>query len=248
MGGTAKYLVVDDEHLARARLKELIRRIKPDAKIIEARNGEDAIKLYEKHKPPTALVDIRMPGIGGIELAYHLSAQDQPPAVIFTTAHNEYALQAFDTNAIDYLLKPIHLERLQRALQKAEPLTDEQNLVLKQGEDERTHISVNQRGRLKLIPIKDIAYFKAENKYVVIKTKEGEFLLNDTLNQLETELGNGYIRAHRNALISTKYIEAMEKVDDDRWCVVLDGFNDKIEVSRRQRPIIRAWLRGKKAS
>ena len=239
-----KYLVVDDEHLARARLKELIRRIKPDAKIIEAKNGEDAINMFEIHHPKIALVDIRMPGIGGIELAYHLSALEEPPAVIFTTAHNEYALQAFDANAIDYLLKPIHLERLQRALQKAEPLSNEQNQALKESDEERTHISVTQRGRLKLIPLKDIAFFKAENKYVVIKTSEGEYLLNDTLNQLQNDLGDGFIRAHRNALISTRFLEGMEKIDKDRWQVFLHGFDDRIEVSRRQRPIIRSWLKG----
>ena len=237
-----QYLVVDDEHLARARLKELIRRIKPEAQIIEAQNGEQAIEMYEHHKPPIALIDIRMPGIGGIELAYHLSEVESPPAVIFTTAHNEYAFQAFDANAIDYLLKPIHLERLERALQKAEPLTEEQNQILKYGDEERTHISVNQRGRLKLIPLQDIAFFKAENKYVVIKTLEGEFLLNDALNQLEKDLGDEFIRAHRNTLISTHFITGMEKIDDDKWQVYLEGIDDKIEVSRRQRPIIRNWL------
>ena len=242
-----KYLVVDDEHLARARLMELIRRINPDADIVEAANGEDAIVQYEIHKPTLALVDIRMPGIGGIELAYHLSAVEQPPAVIFTTAHNEYALQAFDANAIDYLLKPIHLERLQRALQKAEPLSDTQNEVLKQGEDTRTHISVKERGRLKLIPIRDIGYFRAENKYVVINTRKAEFLLNDTLNQLENELGDGFIRVHRNSLINTEYLEGIEKIDEDKWKVMLRGFRDDIiEVSRRQRPAVRAWLKGNK--
>jgi two-component system response regulator AlgR len=240
----ARMLVVDDEHLARARLKELIRRVRPDTKVIEAQNGEDAIVLYEEYKPKLALVDIRMPGIGGIELAYHLSSVEDPPAVIFTTAHNEYALQAFDANAIDYLLKPIHLERLERALAKAEPLTEEQNLVLMDGDEERTHISVTQRGRLKLIPIRDIVYFKAENKYVVIKTMEDEFLLNDTLNQLENGLGPEFIRAHRNALIATKYIEGMEKDDLDRWQVFLHGLDDRIEISRRQRPVIRSWLKG----
>ena len=116
--------------------------------------------------------------------------------------------------------------RLQRALQKAEPLSDEQSQALKEGDEERTHISVNQRGRLKLIPLKDIAYFKAENKYVVIKTREGEYLLNDTLNQLENELGTGFIRGHRNALISTRFLEGMEKIDEDRWQVFLDGFDN----------------------
>ena len=240
-----KYLVVDDEHLARARLKDLVRRIRPGADIVEAANGEEAIVKFEKHKPQLALVDIRMPGIGGIELAYHLSTVDQPPAVIFTTAHNEYALQAFDANAIDYLLKPIHLERLKRALQKAEPLTEQQNEVLKHGEERRTHISVKDRGKLKLIPMRDIIMFKAENKYVVIKTARREYLLNDTLNQLEQELGDDFLRVHRSALISTGHLLEMEKIDDDRWQVSLRNLDEKVEVSRRQRPVIRSWLKGR---
>ncbi len=238
-----KYLVVDDEHLARARLQELVKRINPDAEVYEAANGEDAIQQFENYKPELALVDIRMPGIGGIELAYHLSSTDQPPAVIFTTAHNEYALQAFDANAIDYLLKPIKLERLQRALAKAEPLSLQQNQILKRGEEQRTHIAVRQRGRLKLISLGEIGFFKAENKYVVVKTKDAEYLINETLNQLEEELGDAFIRSHRNTLISTKYLEGMEKVDEDRWQVFFKGFEEKLEVSRRQKPVIRNWLR-----
>ena len=243
MSSATKFLVVDDEHLARSRLKELVLRIRPNAEVFESSNGEDAIHQFETHKPKLVLVDIRMPGIGGIELAYHLSSVDDPPAVIFTTAHNEYALQAFDANAIDYLLKPIQLERLQRALQKAEPLTEHQSEILKQGEDQRTHISVREKGRLKLIPLGEIGYFKAENKYVVVKTRQGEFLLNDTLNQLEKDLGDRFIRIHRNALISTKYLEGMEKISEDKWQVFFKSFDEKLEVSRRQKPVIRNWLR-----
>ena len=239
-----KYLVVDDEHLARARLKELVARIRPEAEIIEASNGEEAITQFETYKPSLALVDIRMPGIGGIELAYHLSSVEQPPAVIFTTAHNEYALQAFDANAIDYLLKPIEVERLNRALQKAEPLSDKQNQVLKKGDELRTHISVKERGRLKLIPLGDIGYFKAGNKYVTAKTRKAEYLLTETLNQLEEQLSHQFIRIHRNALISTKYLEGIEKISEDKWQVFFQVFDEKLEVSRRQKPIIRSWLKG----
>jgi two-component system response regulator AlgR len=238
-----KYLVVDDEYLARSRLLELIKRVSPEADVIEAENGEEAIDKYEEHKPRLVLVDIRMPGIGGIELAYHLSSLDPPPAVIFTTAHNEYALQAFDANAIDYLLKPIQLERLQRALSKAEPLTKQQSNVLGKGEQERTHIAVREKGRLKLIALADIGFFKAENKYVIVKSREGEYLINETLSQLENNLGNEFVRVHRNALISTRYLEGMEKIDFDKWQVFFREFDEKLEVSRRQKPVIRNWLR-----
>jgi len=121
-----KYLIIDDEFLARARLKELLLRIDPNAEVLEAENGQQAIDFCEKHRPDTALVDIRMPGISGIELVYHFSALENTPAVIFTTAYSEYALEAFDANAIDYLLKPVQIDRLKRALQKAHPISESQ--------------------------------------------------------------------------------------------------------------------------
>ena len=238
-----KYLVVDDEYLARARLNELIKQIDPNAEVIESENGEEAIQLFEIHHPRLALVDIRMPGIGGMELAYHLSGVEQPPAVIFTTAHNEYALQAFEANAIDYLLKPIQLERLRRAIVKAGPLTAQQNQVLVGGEEQRTHISVRERGRIKLIALKDIGFFKADNKYVVVKTMEAEYLINETLNQLEQELGDEFIRVHRNSLVSTRYLDGIEKIGSDKYQVFLHQFDEKLEVSRRQKPVIRSWIK-----
>ena len=239
-----RYLIVDDEHLARSRLKELVHRIRPNTEVIEASNGEQAISQFHAYEPCLALVDIRMPGIGGIELAYHLSELENPPAVIFTTAHNEYAVQAFNANAIDYLLKPIQIDRLKRALSKAEPLTEQQNQILKKGDEQRTHIAVKQRGKLKLIPLEEVGYFKAENKYVIVKTRQGEFLLNDTLNQLEQDLTHQFIRIHRNALISTKYLKGMEKISEDKWQVFFQSFDEKLEVSRRQKSAIRNWLKG----
>jgi two-component system response regulator AlgR len=238
-----KYLVVDDEYLARARLNELIKQIDPDAEVIESENGEEAIQVFEIHLPRLALLDIRMPGIGGMELAYHLSGVEHPPAVIFTTAHNEYALQAFDANAIDYLLKPIQLERLQRAIAKSEPLTAQQNQVLVAGEERRSHISVRERGRIKLVSLKDIGFFKADSKYVVVKTMEAEYLINETLNQLEQELGDEFIRVHRNSLVSTRYLDGIEKIGNDKYQVFLHQFDEKLEVSRRQKPAIRSWIK-----
>ena len=238
------YLIIDDEYIARARLKEMLLRIDPNGEILEAENGEEAMEIYEQQQPSLLLVDIRMPGISGIELAYHLSAMENPPAVIFTTAHNEYALEAFEANAIDYLLKPIHQDRLKRALQKADPLTKHQGQVLKDG-GSRSHIAVNQKGKIKLIPLHTVCYFRAENKYVAVRTKTARHLINETLNQLEQDLDAEFIRVHRNALISTQYLEGLEKIDENRWCVLFQDIEDKLEISRRQTPVIRRWLRNK---
>lgn len=237
-----KYLVIDDEFLARARLTELLTRIDPGAIIIEAENGQQAIDLCEQHEPNTALVDIRMPGISGIELVYHLSALPHSPAIIFTTAHSEYALEAFDANAIDYLLKPIQIDRLKRALQKAHPITSLQTESLRKT-TRSMHLSISQKGKIKLVPIQNICFLKAENKYVLVKTDKAEFLMSDTLNNLEQELGDNFIRVHRNALISTDHLEGLEKNEDGQWCVTFRGLPDKVEISRRQTPIIRSWLK-----
>ena len=239
-----KYLVIDDEFLARARLRELLLRIEPGAKVFEAENGQQAIDLCDKHKPDTALVDIRMPGISGIELVYHLSALDHSPAIIFTTAYSEYALEAFDANAIDYLLKPVQIDRLKRALQKAHPITSTQTESLRKT-TRSMHISISQKGKIKLVPIQNICYLKAENKYVLVKTPREEYLMNDTLNNLETELGEPFIRVHRNALISTEHLEGLEKNEEGQWCVFFRGIPDKVEISRRQTPVIRSWLKNR---
>jgi two-component system response regulator AlgR len=240
-----KYLIIDDENLARTRLREMLTRIDPQAEVIEAENGEDAMEQFEQHKPSLVLVDIRMPGISGIELAYHLSSVERPPAVIFTTAYNEYALEAFEANAIDYLLKPIQFDRLMRALKKADPLTKTQSLALKRGEEERSHIAVSQKGKIKLVPLHTVCYFKAENKYVAIRTLNEQYLITETLNNLEKDLGSSFMRVHRNALISTRFLEGLEKIDEGRWCVLFRDIDDKLEISRRQTPIIRGWLRNK---
>ena len=239
-----KYMVLDDEYLARARLKEMLKEISPKATIIEAENGEDAMEKYDIHRPELIMVDIRMPGMSGIEFAYHLSSLENPPAVIFTTAYDEYALEAFEANAIDYLLKPIQMERLQRAIQKVDPLTATQGKALKQKTD-RSHIAVSLKGKIKLVPLSTVCYLKAENKYVVVRTPNEQFLINETLNDLETDLGDSFIRVHRNSLISTQYLEALEKIDEGKWCVLFRGIEDKIEISRRQTPTIRRWLRNK---
>lgn len=241
-----KYLVIDDEFLARARLKELLQRLDPQAEVLEAENGQQAIDLCESHRPDTALVDIRMPGISGIELVYHLSGLEYSPSIIFTTAYSEYALEAFDANAIDYLLKPVQIDRLKRALEKADPITEVQSESLKKA-TRSMHISISQKGKIKLVPIQSICYLKAENKYVVVKTVKEEYLMNDTLNNLEKELGDTFIRVHRNALISTGHLEGLEKNDDGQWCVFFRGIPDKIEISRRQTPVIRSWLKNRPA-
>jgi two-component system response regulator AlgR len=239
-----KYLVIDDEFLARARLREMLLRIEPGAQIYEAENGQQALDMCAKHLPDTALVDIRMPGISGIELVYHFSALQHSPSVIFTTAYSEYALEAFDANAIDYLLKPVQIDRLKRALQKANPITSTQTESLRKT-TRSMHISISQKGKIKLVPIQSICYLKAENKYLLVKTPREEYLLNDSLNNLEGELGDSFLRVHRNALISTEHLEGLEKNEDGQWCVFFRGIPDKVEISRRQTPTIRSWLKNR---
>ena len=238
-----KYLIIDDEIIARTKLKELLLRIDPSATVLEAETAQEAIEICMNEEPDTALIDIEMPGISGIDLVYHLTALNQtPPAIVFITAHTEYALEAFEANAMDYVVKPVQIDRLKRAIKKANPITKVQSETLKKSTSSR-HISITQKGKIKLVPIEKICYMKAENKYVVIKTLTEDYLMNNTLNNFEKELGEKFIRVHRNALISTDYIESLERNDDDQWVVLFRGIPDKVEISRRQTPIIRKWLR-----
>ncbi len=239
-----KILIIDDEHLARLRLKDLILQIKPEADIHEASNAEEAIESYESMEPDLVMVDIRMPGISGIELAYHFSSMEKPPAIIFTTAYSEYALDAFEADAIDYLMKPIRLKRLKHAFDKLQPISKTQSKALKERSN-RTHIAVRQRDRIKLVPIADICYFRSEDKYVAVITKDDRYLINATLNKLEGELGRDFLRVHRNSLISIKHLDGLEKLDEKTWCAVLKGTKDKVEISRRQKPVIRGWLKNR---
>ncbi len=241
-----KILLVDDEKLARARLRELISKIGEHAIVGEAMNGNEAIDKTMSLHPDCLLMDIRMPVMDGLEAAMHLMSMDTPPAVIFTTAYDQHALEAFEVNAVDYLLKPIRKDRLESALDKAKKVTLKQLRQINRSQEEptaRTHISVHMRGQITLIPVQDIIYFMADNKYVTVKTANEQHLIEDSLVSLEDEFRDRFLRIHRNALVAVDYIRGIEKQPSGRWRVLLRDTDDKLDVSRRHTPAVRRWTR-----
>ncbi|MGD8341093.1 MAG: LytTR family DNA-binding domain-containing protein, partial [Gammaproteobacteria bacterium] len=191
----------------------------------------------EQTGPAVVLLDIRMPAMSGIEVARHLSRLESPPAVIFTTAYDEYALEAFDSRAVGYLLKPVRRERLEGALEHAARLSDallsELNLKTR-GFNQRRHVAARLRGELKLIPIQDVRYFHAEQKYVSVHHAEGEDLIEDSLKQLEEEFPDRFARIHRSMLVAIDAIDALEKDAAGGYHVRLREEAGTLPVSRRQ--------------
>ena len=239
-----KILIVDDEPLARSRLKTLVSDLNAGEVIGEAGNGKQALSLCEEHMPDTVLLDIRMPGMDGIETATHLSKCENPPAVVFTTAYDEYALQAFDANAIDYLLKPIRKERLEEALNKAKRLTQAQNAAIAEASDKKPqHISARVHGGLRLINVDDIYYFHAEHKYVTVYYSDGQVLIEEALKSLEEKFSGNFIRIHRNALVAIEQLKALERDSSGHFKLVLKGSDNKLDVSRRHLPLVRKLMK-----
>jgi two-component system response regulator AlgR len=190
-------------------------------------------------------MDIRMPGMDGLQAADYISRMHNPPAIIFTTAYSDHALSAFETNAVDYLLKPIKQERLQKALDAARRVTRAQldRLLEIENNDCRQKICVKKRGELELIPIEDIVYFKADQKYVTLRTEEHEYLIEESLKALETEFANRFLRIHRNALVAERYVNGMSKNDAGHPCVIFKNIDDHLEISRRHLPEVRKKLK-----
>jgi len=238
-----KILIVDDEPLARSRLQDLLGDIGNHQVVGEASNGRSAIEQAQRLGPDIVLLDINMPEMTGLEAAIHLSQMEYAPAVIFTTAYSEHALEAFDANAIDYLLKPIRRSRLEQALNKAQPLQRSQlDKTAADQHSSRRHISAHQRGSIKLIPIEDIYYFHSDSKYVAVHHKEGEVLIDDSLKSLEQEFSDRFTRIHRNSLVANRCIDALEKISDNHFQLRLRGCDALLEISRRQLPTVRKLI------
>ena len=239
-----KILIVDDEPLARERLHRHIQEIDTGYDIIEADNGLSALQQTEKHAPDIVLLDIRMPGMDGIEAASKLSELETPPAIIFTTAYDEYALEAFDAHAIAYLLKPIRKEKLEKALKAAQRLNRVQLQSIQKNDDEaqEQHLSVRIHSGVRKIELKDIYYFQAEQKYVTVKYLGGEVLIEESLKSLEARFNHSFIRIHRNALISKQQLTAIRKDQQGRYLTELKDVDDRIEVSRRHVAEVRKFL------
>lgn len=248
---TLSVMIVDDEAPARARLRDLLADIVsevPNEIIAEAGNGVLALAAMEGKRIDVMLVDIRMPQMDGIELARHLSQLEQAPAIVFVTAYDTYAVQAFELNAVDYLMKPVRAQRLALALQKARqsrPLTPQ--VLAKLQQNARAHLSCHERGRLLLIPLEEVIYLKADLKYVTARTRTREYLLDESLTQLEQEFSERFIRLHRSVLVAKEAIAGFEKNNADdaetQWQALLRDVPDKLPVSRRQWPLLKSYAR-----
>ena len=238
-----KVLIADDEPLARDRLRNLLAR-EDDVEIVaEAADGREAVEQATATRPDIVLLDIRMPGMDGLEAARHIAALPDPPAVIFTTAFGEHALEAFEAAACDYLVKPVKAERLQRALANAQRLTRPQASRLQPGaKARREHLSVRTRTGLQLVPVAAIRYFKADHKYTLVRTAEEEFLIEESLKSLEEEFAEDFLRIHRNALINLRHLAALERRENGRHLVRLQGVEETLDVSRAHLPGLRARL------
>lgn len=245
-----RLLLVDDEAPARARLRDLLGDIAEDVPTevgAEAADGFAALERAEGGAFDVALIDIRMPGMDGIELARHLARLTAPPAVVFVTAFDQYAVQAFELAALDYLVKPVRAARLADALKKAQRRADDAQRLEKSALATRRHLSCMERGRILLVPVAEIIYLKAEQKYVTARTAQREFLLEESLVHLETEFGERFLRIHRNCLVARETVAGVERAADGpdgetHWEVILDGVAERLPVSRRQWPQVKALL------
>lgn len=241
-----KILIVDDERLARLRLKSLIEEMGSDFEVVaQAENGLEALKKWQETLADVLLLDIRMPEMDGLDVAREIVKNSYPVAVIFTTAYGEHALQAFDENAIDYLVKPVRKDRLLYALQKAHVFSQAkwEGVDSLMENKARSHICVQIKSDLHLIALKDIYFFQAEQKYVTLKTRKKEYLLDEPLKSLEHEFSGLFIRIHRNALVSLLHIEDLLKKAESRWEVSFIDLDVQLPVSRRLVVQVRACLK-----
>ena len=229
-----KVVIADDEPLARERLRTLLDGLGGVEVVAEAADGYAALHACAEHRPDLVLLDIAMPGIDGMETARHLAAFDPRPAVVFCTAFDAHALSAFEAEAIDFLVKPVRAERLAAALQRVRTFAAGRSAapVATSGR-RRSHLCARLRGSLRLIPLEDVHYLHAEEKYVIVHHARGEDLIEESLKSLEEEFGERFVRIHRNCLVARHEIVELKRCPDGHVNVVLRHGKAPLEVSRR---------------
>jgi two-component system, LytTR family, response regulator AlgR len=251
-----KVLIADDEPIARERLRALIAEHADMELVAEAGDGHEALRACNEHAPDVVLLDISMPGMDGLEVARQLAELEPRPAVVFCTAYDEHALSAYEAAAVDYLVKPIRRERLAAALDRArtfiagrsQRMDGEANGVTNGGgaqtaEKRRTQLCARLRGSLRLIPIEDIRYLHAEEKYVVVHHARGEDLIEESLKSLETEFAEQFVRIHRNCLVAREELTELRRSSDGRIEAVLKHGDKPLDVSRRCVPQLREFIK-----
>ena len=244
-----KVLIVDDEALARLRLRSLLESLQPglDTQVIaEAGDADEALLALRDQAADVVLLDIGMPGRDGLRLATALKALPRPPAVIFVTAHAEHALRAFELEALDYLTKPVRQDRLQAALLRVQQRLALLHVTAPIAAVADPVIVVSDRGRVLRLPVREVLYLKAEQKYVTLRTAQHTHVLDDALADLELRLGDSFVRVHRNALVAVRAIRTLEMrgsgSDLDGWAVRVATVDEWLAVSRRQLATVRAAL------
>ncbi len=237
-------IIVDDEPLARQRLSKMVRELGYDV-VAEVANSEEALHAIDVYDPALLLLDIEMPGENGLELAKKIMAQDTPPGIIFTTAYDQYALEAFETLATGYLLKPVEKEKLQKTLEKAKTLTKYQLGTSKQNSEasnRREHIASKGHRGIELIPLNEIRFFIADQKYVMVVSTQGKVLIDETLKELEEEFSDVFIRVHRNSLVSINHIVGLHRDNQGHYHVCLADIEDQPIISRRYTSKVKSLL------
>lgn len=246
-------LIVDDEALARSRLRTLLGDCQDTVRtsVAEAANTSDALAQLT----PTGgrafdllLLDIHMPGQDGLCLAHAVQALAHPPAVVFVTAHADHAVSAFELDAVDYLTKPVRRERLLQALAKAQRVTRKAAPAPVPSVPDGETLLIQDRGRTERLPLAEVLYFKAELKYVTVRTTTRSYIMDGSLSELEAKFAPRFLRIHRNALVARRAVRALEKHYDpeegEGWAVRLQGLTELLMVSRRQVAAVREELAG----
>ena len=247
---TLKVLIVDDEAHARSRLRTLLAECtEPRVDVVgEAANAVQAVEQMQRTGCDLLLLDVRMPGVDGVQLASRLREMGTPPAIVFVTAHVEHAVEAFELEAIDYLTKPVRRERLQQALQKVLRARAAAQSGAELGSGGSEHLIIQERGRSERVALSEVVYLKAELKYITVRTTEKEHIYDGALNDLEQRYPHLFVRVHRNALVARRAVRAVEKhhdpIEGEGWMVRLDGVDERLAVSRRQLAAVREALMG----
>ena len=236
-------LIVDDEELARSRLQRFVESEQLGTVIAVASNGVQAVEAVDTFLPDVVLMDIQMPTMDGLEAARHLTQLDTPPAIIFCTAYDEFAIEAFNVQAVGYLLKPVRKEELKTAFSRLDKINKAQSLALNK-ETSRSHISAKTHQGLELVAVENIILFKAEQKYISVIHKNGEVLIDEPLKDLEDEFTEKFIRVHRNSLVRKTAIQGLEKCDDGSFSLRLNCYSESVPISRRHVAQVRKLVKG----
>jgi two-component system, LytTR family, response regulator AlgR len=239
-----KVLIVDDEQLARDRLARMVAGYDDYEVVGEAANGVQAVQQAAALLPEVVLLDIRMPGMDGLETARHFAELDEPPAIIFCTAYEEHAVEAFNLQAVGYLLKPVRKDNLEDALGKAQRVNKAQLAALSSDQPpRRTHISARTRRGVELIPVDEVRYFQADQKYVTVRHGEGEVIVDETLRDLEGEFSDRFVRVHRNALVAAHFVTGLDRLNDGHYQIRLRDVEEALDVSRRHVAAVRKFIK-----